>query len=168
MFDQAAPDFSDPIGLLQACHQRIARQCELLLKMCAYQDRLGVDAEMIAAARGVMRYFDIAAPQHHADEEQDLFPALASVVELQPLLRQLTGEHAQHAALWNHVRHDLEQLSGGTPCRGLREHSEPFIQAQQAHIAIENARILPCARELLHARQLAQIGDAMARRRQAS
>jgi hemerythrin-like domain-containing protein len=136
--------------------------------MCDYQERQGVDAEMIAAAQGLMRYFDIAAPQHHADEEQDLFPALASVAELQPLIRQLTREHADNDALWTILRRDLEQISGGTPCRGLREHSEPFIRAQQAHVATENEKILPCAREILPAPLLAQIGDAMARRRQAS
>ena len=169
MLDQAeaAPDFSDPIGLLEACHQRIERQCELLRNLCAYQDTHGVDPELIGATQGVLRYFDIAAPQHHADEEQDLFPALAGVAELQPLIRRLTLEHAQHEALWNTLRRDLQQISGGTACQVLREHSEPFIRAQQAHVAIENECILPRARLELHAQQLAQIGNAMARRRQA-
>ena len=166
MLEQAAPDFSDPIGLLETCHRRIQDKAGVLRKMCAYQERHGVDRELISAAQGLMRYFDIAAPQHHADEEQDLFPALASLAELQPLLRRLASEHAQHDALWHTLRRDLEQIRGGTPCRQLREHSEPFIRTHLTHIAIENERILPCARELLHAQVLMQIGDSMARRRQ--
>ena len=165
MLEQAAPDFSDPIGLLEACHRRIQNQCELLRKMCAYQERNGVDGELIDAAQGVMRSFDIAAPQHHADEEQDLFPALTGLTELQPLIRQLASQHAQHDALWNTLRRDLEQIRGGTPCRQLREHSGPFIRAHLSHVAIENERILPCARAVLDAQVLVQIGDSMARRR---
>jgi hemerythrin-like domain-containing protein len=165
MLDQAAPDFSDPIGLLQACHGRIQKQCQLLRKMCAYQERHGVDDELISDARGVLRYFDIAAPLHHADEERDLFPALAGIAELQPLMQQLTREHKEHDALWHTLRRDLEEIAGGSPCGRLREHSEPFIRAQLAHIAIENESLLPRAREVLDAGSLAQIGDAMARRR---
>ncbi|HVB47855.1 MAG TPA: hypothetical protein VNF69_05630 [Burkholderiales bacterium] len=38
----------------------------------------GFDAplELLAAALGVMRYFDMAGAKHHQDEEEDLFPVL--------------------------------------------------------------------------------------------
>jgi len=166
MFDAAAPDFSDPIGMLQACHGRIQAQCELLRRMSDYQGRHGVDQELTSAAQRVLRYFDIAAPQHHADEEQQLFPALAGNAELQSLIQRLTAEHAEHDRLWQVLRLDLQRIMGGRPSRQLHEHSEPFIQASLAHVSIENRRILPHARASLDAQTLRKIGEAMAQRRQ--
>jgi hemerythrin-like domain-containing protein len=165
LLGEAAPDFSDPIGLLEACHGRIEQNCALLQRMCDHQDTQGADADLAAAAQTVMRYFDIAAPLHHADEEQDLFPALAGEADLQQLIRRLQTEHAEHEMLWQTLRTDLERLVGGHAAETLRAHAQPFIAAYRQHADIENQQILTRARQVLGGTTLARIGEAMAQRR---
>ena len=54
-----------------------------MLRCCAQLDKLpGYLAEwrhpvVVTTLEGVLRYFDVAGPLHHADEERDLFPLLA-------------------------------------------------------------------------------------------
>ncbi len=166
LLGESAPDFSDPIGLLQACHRRIADHCELLQRMCDHQDGHGADEELIAASNRVLRYFDIAAPLHHADEEQDLFPALAGEADLRSLIARLRTEHAEQDAMWQSLRGDLTRITAGQSSASLRPRAEPFVRACLEHAALENRYILPRAREYLDAETLAVIGDAMAKRRE--
>ena len=73
---EQAPDFSDPLGLLKACHQRMLGFCDLLEKIIEHIKEHGVDADVNQSAQKVHRYFSSAAMFHHMDEEQDLFPLL--------------------------------------------------------------------------------------------
>ena len=79
LFDAPA-GFDDPLEMLLGCHRRIERQLETLKKLRVHVESRGVDAEASAAAQAVLTYFRKAAANHHADEEQDLFPLLADRV----------------------------------------------------------------------------------------
>ena len=72
----AAPGFDRPLDVLEACHGRIARQCDTLGKLLAHLPTQGADAQAQQAARAVLTYFDTAAVHHHDDEERNLFPLL--------------------------------------------------------------------------------------------
>ncbi|HEY0663063.1 MAG TPA: hemerythrin domain-containing protein, partial [Thiobacillaceae bacterium] len=74
----AAPGFERPLELLEACHGRIARQCDTLEKLLAHLPSVGADAQAQQAARAILGYFDTAAVHHHDDEERTLFPLLES------------------------------------------------------------------------------------------
>jgi hypothetical protein len=78
--DAAAPGFDDPLGMLCACHGRIARQLATLDRLQRHLPEHGCDVDARAAARGILRYFDTAALNHHADEEASVFPRLANAV----------------------------------------------------------------------------------------
>ena len=65
-----------PLEMLAACHGRVHKQCETLGRLAAHLPTHGSDTAAQQAATAVMRYFDTAARDHHADEEEDLFPAL--------------------------------------------------------------------------------------------
>ena len=67
--------FDAPLAMLATCHERGERQCATLLRLVAHLREHGADAQAREAATAVMRYFDRASPDHHADEETDLFPA---------------------------------------------------------------------------------------------
>lgn len=112
----AIPGFSTPtvgadapLELLSACHARIERQCATLLRLAVHLAAHGIDDEARQAATSVMRYFDLSAPNHHADEEQDLFPALLESVAgsdaqcLRALIDGLSAEHRALEALWRRV-----------------------------------------------------------------
>ena len=100
--DLSAAGFDQPFELLRGCHARITRMDALLLRLIDHvalketQGRPkfpcsprgagrradpggaqeGTDAQAQQAADKVLRYFDVAAPLHHEDEELHVFPLL--------------------------------------------------------------------------------------------
>lgn len=75
-FSAPAAGTEAPLELLSACHRRAKSQCATLRRLVAHLLAHGVDEEARTAAANVLRYFDISARHHHADEEEDVFPAL--------------------------------------------------------------------------------------------
>lgn len=169
LLGEPAPDFSDPLGMLAACHGRMLGFCDLLERLPAWVADHGIDAEALAGARRVLRYFDGAAPLHHADEEHDLFPMLAGDPAAARLIARLNDEHRQLEGLWQRLAAELRGLSGerGSPAT-LRAAVTPFCAAYRAHIERENAELLPRARALLTAPALERLGERMAARRSAT
>ena len=70
----------------------------------------GPDAQAQTAAAAILRYFDSAAPAHHADEEQDLFLALvdamagSDAVCIHHLIARLAAEHRVLEESWARLR----------------------------------------------------------------
>jgi hemerythrin-like domain-containing protein len=165
LFGEPAPDFSDPIGLLAACHRRILDHCDLLERMRERLPQQGVDADMQQAAGRVARYFSQAAAQHHADEEQDLFPLLHDVTDLADTLAALAEEHGELDGCWQALAPSLSALEQGRPPGDWEGPLERFVTLYRSHVERENQTVLPAARAHLDAGQLAGMGRAMAQRR---
>lgn len=165
LFGEPAPDFSDPLGLLAACHQRMLNHCELLERMRERLPQQGVDADMREAAGRVHRYFSQAAAQHHADEEQDLFPLLHHVTDLADTLAALTEEHGELDRCWQALAPSLSALEQGRPPGDWEGPLERFVALYRDHVEREDRAVLPAARAHLNAGQLARMGRAMAQRR---
>lgn len=160
----AAPSFDHPLQMLRACHGKILRQCDTLQKLAVHLPQHGCDTQAQQAANGILRYFDSAGQFHHQDEEENLFPALRAAADL-PLLDRLQQEHVVMASAWQALRTALAQLAEGQQVRLTAALTEPFITRYTAHIALENAELLPLAEKLLSAQQLELIGQKMAERR---
>ena len=64
--------------MLAACHLRIEQQCSTLRRLVPHLLAHGADSQARQAAASVLRYFQTAAIDHHADEEEDLFPDSSS------------------------------------------------------------------------------------------
>ena len=113
--DQTAPNFDDPLGMLTACHGRIGRQLETLARLQRHLPENGCDHDARVAARGILKYFDTAAPNHHADEEASLFPRLARALPdgIGTLLADLERDHATLAVNWRKLRPLLAAIAGG-------------------------------------------------------
>lgn len=166
MLGELAPDFSDPIGLIEACHGRIVAQCELLRKMIGHQQRHGADPELASAATRVLRYFDIAAPLHHQDEEQDLFPLLnRQSLKLADIVFRLKQDHEKLDQLWQQLLPDLKKPGALAENPDFGEHAAAFCAGYRAHIETEEKQLLDMARHILSEKQLQEMGRAMARRR---
>ena len=73
-----AAGFDEPFELLAGCHDRVRRSLTLLKRLADRMASEGADAKAQAAARDVLRYFDLAAPAHHEDEERHVVPLLAA------------------------------------------------------------------------------------------
>ncbi|MCG3187002.1 MAG: hypothetical protein IOMNBAOH_01587 [Rhodocyclaceae bacterium] len=173
-FSTPAAGADAPLEMLSACHARIERQCATLLRLAAHLSARGVDDEARQAATSVMRYFDLSAPNHHADEEQDLFPALLESVAgsdascLRALIDGLSAEHRALEAGWRRVRAALVGIAEGDDAlwraNDVNE-SEALVALYERHIRCEEDELLPMAARLLDDEALAGIGRAMAERR---
>ena len=92
--------------MLEACHERVERTLTLLSRLRSYLREQAVDDAARQAARDVLRYFDIAAPLHHEDEELHVFPLLLArgAPSVVALVRQLQQDHVHMAADWAAAR----------------------------------------------------------------
>ena len=165
--DHTAPSFDDPLGMLAACHGRIERQLSTLDRLQRYLPEHGADIDARAAARGILRYFDTAAPNHHADEEASLFPRLK---RMQPdradrLIADLAAEHEALAAKWRRLRPLLTGIAAGTRANLSARQVAEIRTAYAAHIAREESELFPLAAATFDAATLAEIGSEMAARR---
>jgi len=162
-----APSFDDPLGMLFACHRRIERQLATLARLQRHLPENGCDDDACAAARAILKYFDSAAPNHHADEEQSVFQRLAAlrppVAEV--LVASLHVEHAALAERWNRLRPLLSGIAVGARAVLPPAEVEAITAAYATHIAREDGELIPLARAKLDPAALAAIGREMAARR---
>lgn len=160
-----APRIDDPVELLLACHDKVRRFTGLALRLNAHLAMHGPDGQAQEAAQAILRYFDIAAPLHHEDEEADLFPALRQLDQAQagPAIDRLAAEHTELNALWHSVRDWLQGTAQGqafaTPAT-----LDEFVQRHLAHAQAEEDQVYPAA-AMLDAETLRRISAAMVRRR---
>ena len=163
----AAPGFDRPLDVLEACHGRIARQCDTLDALLAHLPAHGADLQARQAARAVITYFDSAAVHHHDDEERNLFPLLeqAGAPGACDLVEDLTLEHDELALLWRGLRGPLEQVASGAAAALDAARVHRFVALNRSHLEFENAHVLPLARQTLGATEVERLGRAMAARR---
>jgi len=166
-----AVGFDTPLAMLAECHRRVEDQCARLRRLVPHLARHGSDQAAAEAAQAVLRYFEIAAPKHHADEEVDLFPALldsmagSDAVCLRDIISALQAEHLTFDGRWQRLRATLTQVAAGRPALLDGAAVEDFAAGYAAHIAREEGELLPMAGRLLDDDTLARIGQAMRRRR---
>jgi hemerythrin-like domain-containing protein len=163
----AAPGFDRPLDVLEACHGRIARQCDTLGKLLAHLPTHGADIQAQQAAGAVLTYFDTAAVHHHDDEERNLFPLLeqAGAPGACDLVESLTLEHDELALLWRRLRGQLQQIEAGSAAVLDEALTYRFVALNRSHLEFENTRVLPLARQVLDAAAIERLGRAMAARR---
>lgn len=165
MFPTPAPDFSDPLGLLTACHRRMREHCDLLERLHAHTLEHGSDAQAMGAADRVLNYFSTAARHHHNDEEQDLFPRLREDAGLANVIDDLIAGHIELEATWDTLREAIEAIALGHAISDWHMGMQAFVGAYRKHIEIEDTHILPIARTMLEDQDLAALAEAMAERR---
>lgn len=166
-----AAGFEAPLEMLSACHHRVERQCATLRRLLAHLLGREPDEDARAAAAAVLRYFDTAAKDRHADEEADLFPALvesmagSDAVCIRELIDALTLDHRALESRWQRLRVMLQSIAAGDPVHLDSAYVESFIRLYERHIAREEAELLPMASRLLGDDALNEIGKAMRERR---
>ncbi len=166
----AAPTFEQPFEMLQACHQRLHRTLVLLDKLRSHLPAHGADAQARQAAQDVMRYFDMAAPQHHHDEELHVFPPLAAhgSSDTLALVARLREDHLQMEARWPPARAVLAAVAEGTLRSLEAAHAaalDAFAGLYGEHIQAEEQLAYPLAVAMLDETAIAAMGQEMARRR---
>ncbi|SDM32578.1 Hemerythrin-like domain-containing protein [Oryzisolibacter propanilivorax] len=165
--------FDEPFAMLDACHDRVRRSLDLLQRLRAYLQDTGCDDSARQAARDVLRYFDLAAPLHHEDEELHVFPPLlaAGDAQVREVVLQLQRDHVAMAGRWTAARGALLALAEGlqdTFTPGQEQALEDFAQGYDEHLRHEDLAVYPAAQALLDQERLQAMGQEMAQRRGAT
>ena len=172
-FSAPAVGFEEPFAMLEACHERVQRTLALLGRLREHVRQQGADESARQAARDVLRYFDVAAPLHHEDEELHVFPLLLAQAspEVKVLVQALQKDHVDMVADWEAARVPLQALAQ----RSIQEFSESiealfdrFAARYASHIHQEEHLAYPAALRLLEPAVLGRMGQEMAHRRGAA
>ena len=163
--------FEQPFEMLEACHERVQRSLALLGRIVEHIDAHGHDAQSRSAVRDVLRYFDIAGPHHHEDEERHVFPPLLTHPDarVRAAVAQLQADHVRMHAQWQALRQVLLAWRDAEPApaitEGDRAQVRDFVAAYERHIPLEESVVYPAARPAFDAAALQRIGEEMAARR---
>jgi len=140
-------------------------------KLLPYLAQFGADSDAKQGASAVLRYFEEAAPKHHADEEEDLLPMLQKTASgddaqtLNRLVPEIMQEHQQMDALWENLAIQLRGIASGEAAALSVQSVEHFSTLYSAHMEKEEGHIAPMAKRLFNAEQMSTLGCAMKRRR---
>lgn len=164
--------FEAPFEMLQACHERVQRSLALMARLQQHLQDVGCDDNARQAARDVLRYFDLAAPLHHQDEELHVFPPLllGADAALRTLVRQLMQDHRDMETAWVSARAVLQAIADDTTDTRALTAAETAVLDQFAtlygqHILHEEGLAYPAAQAALSATAVQVMAqDMMARR----
>jgi hemerythrin-like domain-containing protein len=162
--------FDEPFEMLAACHDRVRSSLELMQRLVQHLRDEGVDDQARAAARDVLRYFNVAAPAHHEDEERHVFPLLRESGD--PALIEAAGklheDHAAMAAVWARLAPRLDAVADGRfdgDADALAAAASEFASLCEGHLALEDNTVFDVAQAAVPPEKQRAIGDEMAARR---
>lgn len=167
-------NFDDPIAMLLECHDRVRASLDLLLKINVYLKANGWNTHTARAAADVLRYFDVAAPLHHQDEELHVFPLLreSQFVAIQDHVARVQAEHRQMDYQWSTLRAFLLELTNEKASakwsHAFDEQARSFQALYNAHLEIEEQLLLPALLTRVTAEELEYMGLEMQQRRRDS
>lgn len=170
-FSAPAAGTEAPLEMLSTCHVRAQNQCATLRRLVPHLAEHGANEEARNAATNVMRYFDTSARHHHADEEEDLFPALiesmagSDAICVREMIEGLTADHRALEAAWRRLRDVLERIAAGESVALASDDVEGLVGLYERHIQREEDELLPMAARLLSEDDLVRVGRAMRERR---
>jgi hemerythrin-like domain-containing protein len=162
-----------PFEMLEACHERVQRMLTLMGRLQQHLLETGLDDSARQAARDVMRYFDLAAPLHHQDEELHVFPPLLAGTDagLRNLVQGLMQDHRQMEAAWPLARAALLAVAEGPASDGGPLNAEQtdalnrFSALYAQHIQSEEDLVYPAAQAVLSPDAVQAMSADMMRRR---
>ena len=172
-FHAPGAGFEAPFEMLAACHERVERMLALLTRLQQHLLESGCDDPARQAASDVTRYFDLAAPLHHQDEELHVFPPLLAGPDagLRSLVQRLLDDHRAMEVAWPAARRILVAVAGcpatgWTPLLPKQTAAlQAFAALYQRHLADEDGLAYPAAQEVLSAQALQAMGRDMMQRR---
>lgn len=168
-----APGMDEPLEILSACHSRFVSHLETLDRLARWLPEHGADDDAQQAAGNVMRYFDVAAHNHHRDEEEDLFPLLlercspAARPRIRRLISWVKDDHRALEANWAELKLQLTAIAEGRSGRLDTELVANFSAQYHNHMDREDNELLPFAANVLTAEDLRELGERMRERRTA-
>ena len=155
-----------PIARLEHSHRRLEQELENLGARVESISRGQALEESWSAISEVVDYLHRSVVRHEEDEEQSVFPRLASHPTLRPLLQRLRDDHASQQKLVARLAQLVEQQELATTPARLERTSQRLVAAYLDHIAREDRQLLPAISRHCSAAEQAQMGEEMGARRE--
>jgi iron-sulfur cluster repair protein YtfE (RIC family) len=163
-----------PLDVIDACHERVRRMSEMLIRLSEHLDEHGADDRAAVSAQSILDCFNGMWLHHLRDEELDLWPRLRQRLQgrrstqarrLLSAINTLAQQHRTLQAGWKQIEPSLQAVRQRKSMRlnGAAVHA--FVAAYRAHVDLEEDVLAPASRQLLAAEDVEQIGLGMARRR---
>ena len=142
-----------PVQTFSRCHQGIVSQLSEL-------DRLPALAEATALAHRIAKatdaFFREVVLTHHAEEEQELFPAAVSsaragteLERVKGIVDRLTREHRRIESAWREIAPAVHQLAKGHDASLDASRIGAFVAGYRMHADFEEREFLPLASQIL-------------------
>ena len=171
------PDFTDPLGLLVHCHERIEAQLnslERVAEILRLGDRQSLP-RLFAAIDGAIAHFAVPGVKHTEDEEISLFPrlrqhggsagedALTAMAELESQHRTAEQLHVEFDEFVSTLPRDGSADARELDCFG--DLVAELTTLYRPHILLENNFVFPIAGRVLPANEIQALGEEMRARR---
>jgi hemerythrin-like domain-containing protein len=156
-----------PIDDFSQCHAGILGRLQAL-------DTLPALLEPAARARQIaadtLSFFREAVFEHHAEEENELFPAVLASAhkgaerdKVQAIVAELTAEHRQVEAAWSKLEPKLKAVAKGHEVDMDSADISALVRTYQAHARYEEDVFLPLSQAILgrDSNHLAALGMSM-------
>jgi len=163
-------DFGGPLAMLAAFDRDMRNACAALLRLRFRVAEEGADGEARAALRRIVACFD-SASVHHADEEDDLFPALMEAMSgsdpvcIRELADALTREHRELERRWGLVRAWLRAVEERASVLPSADPLDAFADLCERHAAREQQELFPMVERLFGTEELDSVRRSMRQRR---
>ena len=137
-----------PLAGLSHCHGGIISQLQ------AFSELPAAAAKLRKAAANMLALFQFAVYGHHADEENELFPAVLrsaakgeEAERIQSMVQSLTAEHREIESRWKKLEPLVKAAAG--PSDLDPKAIQDLVQRYMAHALFEEQQFLPIAKAIL-------------------
>jgi hemerythrin-like domain-containing protein len=154
---------------LDRTHARVLATLADLERLIEHLEARGIDDQARADAALVCEFFSSTARDHHATEEQQVFPELLrhADADLVQCVERLQQDHGWLEEDWIELEPQLQAVARGYSWYDLdtlRHAVGVFATLYQEHIALEENVVYPAARRLLEGQtRSAEAGAALER-----
>ncbi|WP_431096846.1 hemerythrin domain-containing protein [Polaromonas aquatica] len=146
-------DLSIPLAGFSQCHFGIASQLQAFAELPALQ-AAAVQARNVALH--TLSLFKYAVASHHADEENELFPAVLRSAakgeeadKVRVLVKRLVAEHRKIESIWKDLEPAVKAVTRNRPVELDLQAVEALVQAYLKHARFEEEEFLPLAEAIL-------------------
>ena len=142
---------------LDRAHREVLEVLADFERLLKHVDENGADAMARASAQHIRQFFSAPARQHHAEEEQRVFPDLLASgdAELVQHVQRLQQDHGWLEEDWKELSLQIEAIANGYDWYDLnllRQALPVFTALYREHIALEESVVYPAARRRAKAR----------------
>jgi hemerythrin-like domain-containing protein len=156
------------------CHHDFVAQLHSALYL---PELVEAAAKARVMAGDLLKMFREGVMTHHAEEEQELFPAVLSAAnagaefdEVRAMVDQLVREHRDMEGRWAQLKPAVEAVARGETPSVDAAQIQDLVQHFFAHAHMEEEHFLPLAQKILerHGESMAALGRALHQRHEAS